>query len=90
MSVEYPIKFDIEPYLGNDAKRMRKFVRAVDIAHRIEEYVNSRMLGNESIMFDCIIVADALGVPTREVHDLIMTQYGLNNGITVVNPKLAK
>jgi len=90
MSVEYPVKFDIEPYLGNDPKKERKFNRDIDIAHRIEEYINSRMIDNESITFYCINVAVALGVPTSEVHDLIMSQYGLNNGITVVKPNLAK
>ena len=65
---------------------MREFTRNVQLARRIEEYINSRMSGNTSDQYYYSIVASDLGTSTSMVGGLLMLIGGGNHGITVENP----
>lgn len=90
MGVQYPISVHVKPYSGNKGKLKQEYIRKIQTARRIEDYINSYMANCEGHIFMYGAIAAALELSTRTVHDILMPVCGGSNGITVDNPRFQK
>lgn len=83
-----PLRLAVDSYSGSKPELRAKYVRKLDAARRIEEYVNAEMRSVPSRTFTNYEIAEAVNLDQDSVSELLMRHDGGSNGITVSNPKV--
>lgn len=83
----YPIQVPRDPYRGRNPARLRKAERFDKLAERLERYINERVAQSkdESQIFSYGMIAIDLGIPEKDIENVL---YGVDcggNGLTVIN-----
>jgi hypothetical protein len=80
----FPLRIPVPPYSGANESRRQKYLDAVGLARRIEEYINGRQeSGRSKQMFPYSSIAHDLGVVKEEVRKLLQPVGHGRNGITM-------
>ena len=80
---QFPVRIHVKPYTGRKPDLQRKYHAKLELARRIEEYLNAQDDGESIQMFTYYEIASAVGCDKREVYDILMPVCGGSNGITV-------
>ncbi len=74
---------NVRPYTGQNPKRQMKYQRDLELAKRIEDYINPQLDDERAITFHHFDVGSALGIDPEKVRDLLRGNGGGQGGITL-------
>jgi hypothetical protein len=80
----YPVSILVKPYRGSNQRKREIFTEEVQIAKRLEKYLNDKMDGSAEDRITLIYgyIAVDLGIPPETIVELL-AGVGGNNGIQV-------
>ena len=85
-----PLKIPVRSYKGKNEKKKQAYFDKIEMAKKIENYINKEMENKKQQTFISGFVAHAIGLPEDIVGDLIEAADAGSNGITVYNPNFSE
>jgi hypothetical protein len=85
----YPLQIHPKPPRSREPKLLNEFLLGVQVARRIEDYLNEQMASvvpGEGRTFTYHDIAEALYMSKESVHELLSANGGGSNGITIGKP----
>ncbi len=86
--VTYPVRINVKQYRGKKQKLQFQYQQKLEIATKIERYLNERMADCAVQTFDYFEIAEDLYLCKETVRDILFAVDGGHNGITIMNPKI--
>lgn len=84
---QFPLRISVKPYGGENPNMLKKYRAKVDLARRIETWINIHDDGTNRKMFTYCNIATAMGCSKKDVYDILMPVCGGSNGITLGRPE---
>ena len=83
--VGYPVRINVKPYRGKDQRKQLHYRQKLDLARRIEEYINAQMATKYQDMFTYFDIGRKVGASKEAVYGVLFPVDCGSNGLTVVN-----
>ncbi len=82
---KYPVNIVVKPYGGSDSRKKADYIKKLEIAKVIGEYLNHEAEISESSrpQFNYSIIANVLRLSIKTVSDILSYNDGGTNGITI-------
>lgn len=84
----YPVRIHPKPYRGKKQHLQFDYQQKIEVAAKLEDYLNKQMANSSIRLFTYYEIAEDLHLHENIVRELLFAVDGGHNGITVSNPNI--